>query len=158
MYCTSMWKCYREKMALKFTWYKIIRQTIHWINKQKIISQIYQPVQLKQHIFLVGRFPVPMDLGHPGTLNILNLTHVKAGDALICFMYGVKEYHKKECRGSPAYVNLINTLPSYVMFFFKFKWSLSNPKICVLQGLCLLTLDFCSHIHSRYWSRKGLRR
>ena len=58
-----------------------------------------------------------MDLGHPGTLNIINLTHVKAGDALICFMYGVKEYHKKECRGSPAYVNLINTLPSYVMFF-----------------------------------------
>ena len=34
-----------------------------------------------------------MDLGHPGTLNIQHITDVKAGDALIIFMYGVKENH-----------------------------------------------------------------
>ena len=69
---------------------------------------------------MVGRFHVPMDLGHPGTLNIQHSTDVKAGDALICFMYGVKEYHKKGCRGSPAYATLINRLPSYVILC-KFK-------------------------------------
>ena len=98
----------------------MIYQISYCIKKQKIPFQNYQPVQLKQHIFLVGKFPVPMDLGLPGTLNIQHSTDVKAGDALICFMYGVKEYHKKECRRSLTYATLINKLPSYVMFC-KFK-------------------------------------
>ena len=84
-----------------------VKQSVNFFIEltNKILSQNYQPVQHKQHIFLVGRFPVPMDLGHPGTLNIQHFTDVKAGDALICFMYGVKEYHT-----------------SYVIFC-KFKWS-----------------------------------